>query len=99
MRLAEHKYAAELALAEGPRFNHAREHIAREHAALCIRSPEITGRRITQVGVNFIVRRSDIKLGIAPEGIFRKKRTISRVCDVGVLPLCSRTKEQVRENP
>src|SRR5579872_3356964 len=73
MRLGEKKNAAELAFAEGSSFDDPGEHVASEHAALRVGSAEVASRCVAQIRVNFVVRRRNIELCIAPERIFRKK--------------------------
>ena len=68
-RFAPYHEAAKWAASEGARLEQSPEHVARECGTRGIDSAEVAGIGTTDVGINLIVGRGNIKLRKTPEGI------------------------------
>src|ERR1700694_2247843 len=78
-RLPKQHEPAELALAKRTHLQISREHVAGEFAAGCLRAPVIPGISRTQVWIDLVVRRSQVKLRVTPECIVRKEGAVGCV--------------------
>src|SRR5580704_17666504 len=66
-RRAKHHEAPQLSPPERTHLQHSRQHIAREHAAGSVHSAILSSISRTDPGIDFVVRRSQVKLRPTPE--------------------------------
>jgi len=71
--------AAELAPAERAYLEQSRQHVAGKHAAGGIGTPIVTCVGGAQVGINFVMRRGNFELRVAPKGVSRQEKALPRL--------------------
>src|SRR5215469_107750 len=78
--LSKKHETAERATTEGADLDEAGKHVASKGIARCIRAAIVTRIRGAEVGIDFIVRRGQVELSPAIEGVGRKEHSLVGSC-------------------
>src|SRR5881628_3775305 len=73
---SEQKQSPQLSPTERPDLHVSREHVAGEGIARVVDAARNSRIRAAQVGINFVVRWSQVELSISPEHVVRKEQAV-----------------------
>src|SRR5579864_996493 len=92
-RLSKQHEPAQRAPAKRTRLQQTREHVTGKSCAGSVHASEGAGVGAANVGINFVVWRRDIKLGIPPKSIGRQEHSFSAAL-VGLLGLGTKARQR-----
>ena len=92
------KNLPELSPAKGMRFHISRDHVAREGVAGTVHAAGNSRVRPAHIGINFVMRRRQIKLSVSPERVAGKKHPLRAVMGDGTLRRFSLCRQHPRQS-